>query len=79
MRRYIQTGSFAGTIVSGGTVVKQFEYFSCPTIFDKKELNNLGKNGWELVIAQPGGMWIFKREMEPLFMEQAAKDVSGKK
>jgi hypothetical protein len=24
----------------------------------------LGKQGWELVTAQPGGKWIFKREAE---------------
>jgi hypothetical protein len=26
------------------------------------ELNELGRRGWELASAQPGGKWIFKQE-----------------
>jgi hypothetical protein len=26
-------------------------------------LDELGRQGWELVTAQPGGKWIFKREV----------------
>jgi hypothetical protein len=31
--------------------------------FDYDELQELGRQGWELVTAQPGGKWIFKREL----------------
>jgi hypothetical protein len=60
-----------------GIVMKQFEYlthtpdFICEVrkdsrgqLIDYDELQKLGRQGWELVIAQQGGKWIFKREAD---------------
>jgi hypothetical protein len=56
-------------------VMKQFEYLTHTPDFIREvrkdsrgqlveydELKELGRQGWELVIAQQGGKWIFKRE-----------------
>jgi hypothetical protein len=58
-----------------GTTMKQFEYLTHTPDFIREvrkdsrgkfieydELQELGRQGWELVTAQPGGKWIFKRE-----------------
>jgi hypothetical protein len=58
-----------------GTMMKQFEYLTHTPDFiwevrkdsrgqlvEYDELKELGRQGWELVTAQPGGKWIFKRE-----------------
>ncbi|MDR2759126.1 MAG: hypothetical protein LBB78_07090 [Spirochaetaceae bacterium] len=55
--------------------MKQFEYLTHTPDFIREvrkdsrgqlieydELKELGRQGWELVIAQQGGKWIFKRE-----------------
>jgi hypothetical protein len=55
--------------------MKQFEYLTHTPDFirevrrdsrgqlvDYDELQELGRQGWELVTAQHGGKWIFKRE-----------------
>jgi hypothetical protein len=55
--------------------MKQFEYLTHAPDFihevrkdaqgklvEYDELKELGRQGWELVIAQQGGKWIFKRE-----------------
>jgi hypothetical protein len=55
--------------------MKQFEYLTHTPDFIREvrrdnrgqlveydELKELGRQGWELVTAQPGGKWIFKRE-----------------
>jgi hypothetical protein len=55
--------------------MKQFEYLTHTPDFirevrrdsrgqlvDYDELQELGRQGWELVTAQQGGKWIFKRE-----------------
>jgi hypothetical protein len=55
--------------------MKQFEYLTHAPDFIREvrkdnrgqfleydELKELGRQGWELVIAQQGGKWIFKRE-----------------
>jgi hypothetical protein len=55
--------------------MKQFEYLTHAPDFIREvrkdaqgklveydELQELGRQGWELVIAQQGGKWIFKRE-----------------
>jgi hypothetical protein len=55
--------------------MKQFEYLTHTPDFirevrkdsrgqlvDYDELQELGRQGWELVIAQQGGKWVFKRE-----------------
>jgi hypothetical protein len=57
--------------------MKQFEYLvhSHDAIRDIRQnnrgrlveyggLDELGRQGWELVTAQPGGKWIFKREVD---------------
>jgi hypothetical protein len=57
--------------------MKQFEYLAHSSDFIREvrkdsrgrlieydELQELGKQGWELITAQPGGKWIFKREAE---------------
>jgi hypothetical protein len=57
--------------------MKQFEYLTHSPGFIREvrrdsrgqfieydELQELGKQGWELAAAQPGGKWIFKRETE---------------
>jgi hypothetical protein len=31
-------------------------------LVENDELKELGRQGWELVIAQQGGKWVFKRE-----------------
>jgi hypothetical protein len=54
--------------------LKQFEYLTHAPDFirearkdsrgqlvDYDELQELGRQGWELVIAQQGGKWVFKR------------------
>jgi hypothetical protein len=60
-----------------GATMKQFEYLTHAPDFIREfhkdsrgilieydELEELGKQGWELVTAQPGGKWIFKREAD---------------
>jgi hypothetical protein len=60
-----------------GKIMKQFEYLTHTTDFIREvrkdsrgnfieydELKELGRQGWELVTAQPGGKWIFKREAD---------------
>ena len=42
--------------------MKEFEYHVEPRILDEEALNDLGKEGWELLVAQPGGKWVFKRK-----------------
>jgi hypothetical protein len=57
--------------------MKQFEYLthspdfirevrkdSLGKLVEYDELQELGKQGWELAAAQSGGKWIFKRETE---------------
>jgi hypothetical protein len=57
--------------------MKQFEYLTHSSDFIREvrkdsrgklveydELQALGKQGWELITAQPGGKWVFKRETE---------------
>jgi hypothetical protein len=59
--------------------MKQFEYLTHSSDFIREvrkdsrgqfieydELQALGKQGWELITAQPGGKWIFKREAESI-------------
>jgi hypothetical protein len=45
--------------------MKTFEYKILPRIAWEDELNELGGQGWDLVTAQLGGKWIFKREINP--------------
>jgi hypothetical protein len=58
-----------------GTMMKQFEYLTHAPDFIREfhkdsrgilieydELQELGRQGWELAAAQLGGKWIFKRE-----------------
>jgi hypothetical protein len=60
-----------------GTDMKQFEYLTHSPDFIREirkdgrgqlieydELKELGRQGWELVTAQQGGKWIFKREVD---------------
>jgi hypothetical protein len=60
-----------------GTMMKQFEYLihtpdfirevrktARGTYVEYDELQELGRQGWELAAAQPGGKWIFKREAD---------------
>jgi len=44
--------------------MKQFKYHVEPRIINDDALNLLGQKGWELVIAQHGGVCIFKRELK---------------
>jgi hypothetical protein len=68
-------GNKACVLPCKGTMMKQFEYLTHAPDFIREfhkdsrgilieydELKELGKQGWELVTAQPGGQWIFKRE-----------------
>jgi hypothetical protein len=60
-----------------GTMMKRFEYLTHTPDFIREvrknaqgkfveydELQELGRQGWELVTAQQGGKWIFKREAD---------------
>jgi hypothetical protein len=68
--------------------MKQFEYLTHSPDFIREirkdsrgrrieydELNELGRRGWELVSAQPGGKWIFKRESEPVIKAEQNRPV----
>jgi hypothetical protein len=72
--------------------MKQFEYLTHPSDFIREirknaqgkyieydELQELGRQGWELVTAQHGGKWIFKRETAErlnICQEKSAKPTS---
>ena len=69
--------------------MKQFEYLTHAYDFIREvrkdsrgqfvqydELNELGKQGWELVTAQPGGKWIFKREVDSAPKVEQGKSVN---
>jgi hypothetical protein len=68
--------------------MKQFEYLAHSPDFIREirrdnrgqfieydELQELGKQGWELVTAQPGGKWIFKREADAILKTGQGKSI----
>jgi hypothetical protein len=68
-------GNKACVLPCKGTMMKQFEYLTHAPDFIREvrkdsrgnfieydELKELGRQGWELVTAQQGGKWIFKRD-----------------
>ena len=69
-------------------MMKQFEYLTHTPDFIREvrkdsrgqlveydELKELGRQGWELVTAQPGGKWIFKREADFTLKVEQGKSV----
>jgi hypothetical protein len=45
--------------------MKRWEYLIESSLWhDERKLQELGEKGWELVLASPGGKWVFKRELE---------------
>jgi hypothetical protein len=73
--------------------MKQFEYLTHAPDFIREvrkdaqgklveydELQELGRRGWELVTAQQGGKWIFKREADGrpnICQGKSTKSLSG--
>jgi hypothetical protein len=68
--------------------MKQFEYLTHAPDFIREvrkdsrgkfveynELKELGRQGWELVTAQQGGKWIFKREVTEGLKPEQGKSV----
>jgi hypothetical protein len=44
---------------------KQFEYKKADIVYKKKEVQELGMQGWELVNVMPSGICYLKREVTP--------------
>jgi hypothetical protein len=46
-------------------VSRKYEYLVKTAVPGEYSLEDLGKEGWELIIATQSGKWIFKRPLEP--------------
>jgi hypothetical protein len=57
--------------------MKTFEYKMLPSLPREDELNELGRQGWELIIAQHGGKWVLKREIDPSLMRELPKNLAS--
>jgi hypothetical protein len=57
--------------------MKTFEYKILPHIVREDELNELGKQGWDLVVAQYGGKLILKRELESSLNQEPHKSLTA--
>jgi hypothetical protein len=56
--------------------MKTFEYKIFPHMVQEEELNALGRQGWDLIIAQLGGKWILKREINLSPVQESQKDLA---
>jgi hypothetical protein len=56
--------------------MKTFEYVTTSTRMSNTELNDLGKQGFELVAVHPDGKLFFKRELESSPRQEPRKNLT---